>query len=117
MATRICRIAAALVAVILARAVLAQPFELTPAGKATLQTRFPAGSQLPNAGATTPTTFPLPNCMFPGGLCGAVHRDGSVAVPPYDWGGPYADGRAAVRILGPSVGCRPATAPLCGKIS
>ena len=41
------------------------------------------------------------DCMFPGGLCGAVHRDGTVAVPPrYDWVGPFSDNRAAVRVGG-----------------
>jgi len=40
-------------------------------------------------------------CAFPGGLCGAVHRDGSVAVlPRYDWVGEFSDGRAAVRLGG-----------------
>ena len=39
--------------------------------------------------------------MFPAGLCGAVHRDGRVAVPPrYDWVGQFAEGRAAVRAGG-----------------
>ncbi|WP_057860748.1 WG repeat-containing protein [Bradyrhizobium lablabi] len=39
--------------------------------------------------------------MFPGGLCGAVRRDGTVAVPPrYDWVGKFSDGRAAVRLGG-----------------
>ena len=48
-----------------------------------------------------PETFPLAMCTFPGGLCGAVHRDGSVAVPPrYDWVGTFSDNRAAVRVGG-----------------
>src|ERR1700712_674516 len=64
-----------------------RPFDLTPAGKAVLQAR----SQ----------TFPLATCMFPRGLCGAVHRDGTVAVPPrYDWVGTFSDNRAAVRVGG-----------------
>jgi hypothetical protein len=39
--------------------------------------------------------------MFPGGLCGAVRRDGTVVVPPrYDWGGTFSENRAAVRVGG-----------------
>src|SRR6202012_883533 len=69
----------------------AQP-ELTPAGKAFLQKSLAAAK---------PPTFPLPTCMFHGGLCGAARRDGSVAVPPgYDWVGTFADGRAAFRLNG-----------------
>src|SRR5262249_28084855 len=46
-------------------------------------------------------TSPRPDCMFRGGLCGAVNRDGTVAVPPrYDWVGGFFDGRAAVRVGG-----------------
>jgi len=66
--------------------------ELTPAGKAFLQHSLAAAK---------PPGFPLPSCMFQGGLCGAVRRDGSVAVPPrYDWVGAFADGRAAFRLSG-----------------
>ena len=82
---------AALLLVLSAHATLAQdpPAELTPAGKAFLQKSLAAAK---------PPAFPLPSCMFPGGLCGAVRRDGSVAVPPrYDWVGAFADGRAAFR--------------------
>ena len=40
-------------------------------------------------------------CTFPRGLCGAVNRDGTVAVPPrYDWVGKFSDNRAAVRLGG-----------------
>ncbi|NOU07773.1 MAG: WG repeat-containing protein, partial [Hyphomicrobiaceae bacterium] len=42
--------------------------------------------------------FPLPTCLFPRGLCGAVRSDGSTAVPPrYDWVGGFFEDRAAVR--------------------
>ena len=83
-----------LLLVLSAHAALAQdpPAELTPAGKAFLEKSLPAAK---------PPAFPLPSCMFPGGLCGAVRRDGSVAVPPrYDWVGEFADGRAAFRLGG-----------------
>lgn len=86
--------AALLLLVLLAHSALAQdpPAELTPAGKAFLQKSLAAAK---------PPTFPLPSCMFRGGLCGAVRRDGSVAVPPrYDWVGAFADGRAAFRLNG-----------------
>jgi hypothetical protein len=89
MAARICSNVVALVAVMSAHGALAQdkPFDLTPAGKAILQ----AGS-----GA-----FPSATCLFAGGLCGAVHRDGTIAVPPrYDWVGTFSDNRAAVRANG-----------------
>ena len=40
-------------------------------------------------------------CTFPGGLCGAVHRDGTIAVSPrYDWVGTFSNNRAAVRVGG-----------------
>jgi hypothetical protein len=84
----------ALLLIVSAHAALAQdpPAELTPAGKAFLQNSLAAAK---------PPTFPLPSCMFPRGLCGAVRRDGSVAVPPrYDWVGEFADGRAAFRLNG-----------------
>ena len=95
MAARIWSTVAGLVAVMLAPGALAQdpPLELTPAGKAILQGTI--------AGATKPMTFPLAMCTFPGGLCGAVRRDGTVAVPPrYDWVGTFSDNRAAVRVGG-----------------
>ena len=48
-----------------------------------------------------PVTFPLAMCAFSGGLCGAVHRDGTIAVPPrYDWVGTFSNNRAAVRLGG-----------------
>jgi hypothetical protein len=89
MAARICSNVVALVAVMSAHGAFAQdkPFDLTPAGKAILQAR----SQ----------TFPLATCMFAGGLCGAIQRDGTVAVPPrYDWVGTFSNNRAAVRVGG-----------------
>jgi len=53
--------------------------------------------ELPDAA----TTFPLPSCLFPGGLCGAINRDGSVAVAPrYDWVDKFYEGRALVRLNG-----------------
>lgn len=88
-----------LIAVLLAQAAFAQdkPPELTPAGKAMLQSALEAGRRR----FANPLIFPLATCMFPGGLCGAVRRDGSVAVPPrYDWVGPFSDNRAAVRLNG-----------------
>lgn len=87
-----------LIAVAMAHGALAQdkPPELTPAGKAILQSKI----ALPR-GSTTSETFPLAMCTFHGGLCGAVHRDGTVAVlPRYDWVGRFSDNRAAVRIGG-----------------
>jgi hypothetical protein len=40
-------------------------------------------------------------CAFPRGLCGAVNRDGTVAVrPQYDWVGKFSDNRAAIRLGG-----------------
>jgi hypothetical protein len=87
--------------------------DLTPAGRADLQNKLAAEANLRNKPAaeagrvlglflgTKPPGFPSPTCMFAGGLCGAVRRDGSVAVPPrYDWVGEFADGRAAVRLGG-----------------
>ena len=63
-----------------------KPLELTPVGKAILQGKIAADDQWRDS--RKPTTFPLAMCTFPGGLCGAVRRDGTVAVPPrYDWVG------------------------------
>lgn len=68
--------------------------ELTPAGQAVLL------SKLALEAAKT-VSFPLPICAFPGGLCGALRRDGTVAVEPrYDWVGTFSEGRAAVRVGG-----------------
>jgi hypothetical protein len=79
------------------------PPQLTPAGKAILEAAI-AGDGRPlydRFGPTRPTVFPLAMCTFPRGLCGAVRRDGSVAVPPrYDWVGTFSDGRAAMRAGG-----------------
>src|SRR5262245_15773749 len=93
---------AALCTVLLAHAAPAQDrsVELTPAGKAILKDVL-AGGRHPLVDPTKPPVFPLATCTFRGGLCGAVRRDGTVAVPPrYDWVGAFADGRAAVRLGG-----------------
>jgi len=79
-----------------------KPPELTSAGKAIFEARVAADRVTPNnfPGRIKPG-FPLAMCTFPGGLCGAVNRDGSVAVPPrYDWVGTFSDNRAAVRLSG-----------------
>jgi hypothetical protein len=96
---------AALIAVLLAGSALAQdkPLDLTPAGKAILQGIIKADGHplYDRPGPSKPETFPLPMCMFSGGLCGAVRRDGTVAVQPqYDWVGTFSESRAAVRIGG-----------------
>jgi hypothetical protein len=96
-ATRIWSNVAVLFAIIFAHDARAQVsrLELTPAGKAVLH------NQLAVDGSSKPEIPPLPTCMFPSGLCGAVHRDGSVAVPPrYDWVGQFVESRAAVRVGG-----------------
>jgi hypothetical protein len=88
-----------LAAVLLAHGALAQdkPPDLTPAGTAILQSTL----AIERGRFGKPLTFPLAMCAFPGGLCGAVRRDGSVAVPPrYDWVGTFSDHRAAVRLSG-----------------
>jgi hypothetical protein len=105
MASRIWSNVAPLVAVMLAHGALAQDkqLDLTPAGKAILQGKIALDSHLLNdrPGRTKPVTFPLAMCTFPGGLCGAVRRDGTVAVPPrYDWVGTFSENRAAVRAGG-----------------
>ncbi|CCE01360.1 WG repeat-containing protein [Bradyrhizobium sp. STM 3809] len=75
--------------------------QLTKAGMAILRAKLDGEGQpaRESPGAKYPQlTFPLGMCAFPNGLCGAVRRDGSVAVPPrYDWIGGFSDGRAAVR--------------------
>ena len=51
-----------------------------------------------NDGTFTSVSFPLATCVFERGLCGAVNRDGSIAVPPqFDWVGSFHEGRALVR--------------------
>jgi len=105
MAARVSSKVVALMVVILAHGVLAQdkPLDLTPAGKAILQAKIAADIQPTNdrSGLTKPASFPLAMCTFPGGLCGAVRRDGTVAVAPqYDWVGTFSDNRAAVRLGG-----------------
>jgi len=45
-----------------------------------------------------PVSFPLPLCLFEGGLCGAVNRDGSIGVAPrFDFVDEFYEGRAVVR--------------------
>jgi hypothetical protein len=80
-----------------------KPADLTPMGKAILKDKIVIdGRPLSDRpGPTKPLTFPLATCMFPGGLCGAVRRDGTIAVyPRYDWVGIFSDNRAAVRFGG-----------------
>jgi hypothetical protein len=75
--------------------------DLTPAGREILRVKLALDDQLRDnpSRPSKPLVFPLPMCTFPGGLCGAVRRDGSVAVPPhYDWVGAFAEGRAAFRL-------------------
>jgi hypothetical protein len=49
-------------------------------------------------GTSASVAFPLPTCAFEGGLCGAINRDGSVAVAPqFDWVDKFHEGRAMVR--------------------
>jgi WG containing repeat len=88
---------AALSVVLLAHAAMAQErqAELTAAGKAALQ------SALAGDARSSRTVVPQATCLFRGGLCGAVRRDLTVAVPPrYDWLGRFSAGRAAVRLGG-----------------
>lgn len=80
-----------------------KPPELTPAGKAIFEAQVAADRVTPNnfPGQIKSAGFPLAMCAFPGGLCGAVNRDGTVAVlPRYDWVGTFSDNRAAVRLGG-----------------
>jgi hypothetical protein len=98
-------IVAMLMAILLAHDARAQDahIDLTPAGKADLQNKVAADAGRVRGFflGTKPPGFPSPTCMFMGGLCGAVRRDGSVAVPArYDWVDEFADGRAAVRLGG-----------------
>jgi hypothetical protein len=47
------------------------------------------------------SSFPLPLCLFDHGLCGAVNRDGSIAVAPrFDFVDTFHEGRALVRLGG-----------------
>jgi WG containing repeat len=105
MAARVWTNITALVTVLLAHGALAQDklLDLTPAGKAILQNIIAADGHplYDRPGSTKPVTFPLAMCTFPGGLCGAVRRDGTVAVrPQYDWVGTFSENRAAVRLGG-----------------
>jgi hypothetical protein len=48
--------------------------------------------------SSCPARFPLPTCLFEHGLCGAVNRDGSIAVAPrFDFVDEFQEGRALVR--------------------
>jgi hypothetical protein len=92
-----------LIIVMVSHSALAQdrPPELTPAGKAILEGQLAAERAPNNFPGLIKPVFPLAMCAFPGGLCGAVNRDGSVAVlPRYDWVGTFSDNRAAVRLDG-----------------
>src|SRR5580692_537942 len=105
MAARIWSDVAVLTVVAWAHGACAQdkPPELTSAGKAILegQLTFDGRPLFDRPGPSQPMTFPLAMCAFRGGLCGAVNRDGSVAVTPrYDWVGKFSDNRAAVRLGG-----------------
>ena len=105
MAARICSNVAALVAVMLAHGALAQDKspDLTEAGKAILREKIAVERRQLNVYPLSVrlVTFPLAMCTFPGGLCGAVHRDGTIAVSPrYDWVGTFSNNRAAVRVGG-----------------
>jgi len=52
-------------------------------------------------GTFTSVSFPLATCVFERGLCGAVNRDGTIAVPPkFDWVGSFYEGRALIRASG-----------------
>ncbi|MDR3465584.1 MAG: WG repeat-containing protein [Xanthobacteraceae bacterium] len=94
-----------MIVAVLVPGALAQEKQLepTPAGMAILQSGLAVDGQplADRPGPTQPITFPLAMCTFPGGLCGAVRRDGTVAVSPrYDWIGTFSDNRAAVRLGG-----------------
>lgn len=96
---------AALLAIVLTHGARAQDKspDLTEAGKAILREKVAVESRQLNDrfGYARLVTFPLAMCTFPGGLCGAVHRDGTIAVPPrYDWVGTFSDNRAAFRLGG-----------------
>lgn len=70
--------------------------ELTAAGKAVLEAKLVTDGD--RSDPEKPLIFPFPMCTFPDGLCGAVRRNGTVAVPPrYDWVGNFSGGRAPVR--------------------
>jgi hypothetical protein len=105
MAARLWLNVVVLTIVLVSHRALAQdkPPELTPAGKAILEGQVAADRVTPNnfPGQIKPAGFPLAMCAFSGGLCGAVNRDGTVAVfPRYDWVGTFSDNRAAVRLGG-----------------
>jgi hypothetical protein len=105
MAARIWLSVSVLIVVLSTQGVFAQhqPLNLTPAGKVILQGEIIRDGRplYDRPGPSKPLTFPLAICAFPGGLCGAVNRGGSVAVLPlYDWVGTFADNRAAVRVGG-----------------
>jgi len=52
-------------------------------------------------GSFRSVSFPLPTCAFEGGLCGALNRNGTIAVAPqFDWVDKFHEGRARVRLGG-----------------
>jgi len=75
--------------------------KLLPIGKIILQAAVEREDKATNAGIRTSISFPLPMCGFTGGLCGAVNRDGTIAVAPeFDWVDAFHEDRALVRQTG-----------------
>ncbi|WP_426423422.1 WG repeat-containing protein [Bradyrhizobium genosp. A] len=73
---------------------------LLPAGKIIFDAEVSRANQGAN-GFGPPPSFPLPSCGFSQGLCGAVNRDGTLAVSPkFDWVDSFHEGRALVRSNG-----------------
>ena len=71
---------------------------LLPIGRAVLAAALAAEERVNSRGTFASISFPLPMCGFAGGLCGAVNRDGTVAVAPtFDWVDRFYEGRALVR--------------------
>ena len=65
---------------------------------AALAQALAAEERAKKSGAYTSVSFPFPICAFEGGLCGALNRDGTVAVAPqFDWVDKFHEGRARVR--------------------
>ena len=79
-----------------------QSAKLLPLGRVELQgavasDKFEVSRKLKYPGDRRKTYLPHPTCAFEGGMCGAVRRDGSIAVPPeWDWTGEFSEGRAIV---------------------
>lgn len=73
---------------------------LLPIGKMLFDAALAHADQ-PSGGLQPPVTWPAPSCGFAGGLCGALKRDGTLAVAPdYDWVDEFHEGRALVRAAG-----------------